>query len=103
MEIIFRAFDGKEYHNQEECEAHEKNLMQYKMWDECGPIHEINLARVVYLPTPYAVSRFIKDCCLSGIVDEGIEEKGVYIWDKRSYEWMLLNTTIIQAMQHFLG
>ena len=103
MEVIFRAIDGKEYRNQEECVRHEQAIMNYRMWDEFGRTDDFDGAKVVHIPTDYAAERFVADCKDCGIVEDGIEGEGVYMWDRKACEWSALDSDIIQAIKNFIG
>ena len=103
MEVIFRAIDGKEYRNQEECVRHEQAIMNYRMWDEFGRTDDFDGAKVIHIPTDYAAERFVADCKDCGIVEDGIEGEGVYMWDRKACEWSALDNDIIQAIQNFIG
>lgn len=103
MKIIFRAFDGEEFCNQEECEKHEELLTRYKMWDQFGRTDVFDLAKLVHIPSDYAVERFRADCRECGIIEDGIEGSDVYIWDKKAFAWSILDNGTIKAIEHFLG
>lgn len=103
MEVIFRAIDGKEYRNQDECVKHEQAIMRYKMWDEFGRTDDLDCAKVVHIPTAYAAERFVAECGDCGIAKDGIEGAGVYMWDWKACKWSILDNNIIQAIQNFIG
>lgn len=103
MEIIFRAIDGKEYSTQQACARHEQALMNYEMWNAFGETDNLLTAKVIHIPTNHAAERFVADCKDWDVVKDGIEGKGIYIWNRKTFEWLALDNDTVQAIQHFIG
>ena len=88
MQIIYRAFDGKEFDNEPDCVYHESSL-SYHMWDRNGKgvidRTETVKAFVVYFPTEasalgfMATAKEMGDTDVTGIDGDSV---GLYIWDE---------------------
>lgn len=87
MEIIYRAFDGKEFDNEADCCYHESTTMdRVKMWNRSGmPTNETSCAFVVYLADEDASRAFLAmaktqgDNEASSICDG---DYGIFYWDE---------------------
>lgn len=88
MQIIYRAFDGKEFDNEADCVYHE-SCLSYHMWDRNGKgvtdRTETEKAFVVYFPTGASALGFMTtakemgDTNIAGIDDDCV---GLYVWDE---------------------
>lgn len=71
MEIIYRAFDGKEFCNPEECIKHENGETDFVMFDKYGkPVTDINDCHLVFVRNcTDEVEEKFEDFCFSGRYD----------------------------------
>lgn len=93
MQIIYRAFDGKEFDNEADCAYHE-NSRSYYMWDREGKgivdRTETDKAFAVYFPTEASILGFVAtatemgDTYTNGISGDTV---GLYVWDDWSEEY----------------
>lgn len=85
MEIIYRAKDGKEFTNENDCLTHENRIDGVKMWRRGARTNETSKAFIVYLRDEEANLAFFEmaraqgDEDIAGIV-EG-EDHGLFMWD----------------------
>jgi hypothetical protein len=100
MKIIFRAHDGKEFDNAQDCVTYEKAHPIYRMWDECGETKDLDAALLV--DTQGNVDLFIKDCLEADVLVDGICGNGLYIWSRDHYEWVRLDTDVQNAILKYI-
>ena len=86
MEIIYRAKDGKEFTNKEDCLTYENGIDGVRMWCRNGRTNETGKAFILYLKDEQANLAFFEmarnqgDDDISGIV-EG-EDYGLFMWNE---------------------
>ena len=103
MEIIFRAHDGTEFRDAIACQVYEEYNPMYKMWDNCGETKCHDSALIVKIGTgANALNKFLDDCREADITAEGIEGAGVYMWSHELFEWVLIDASVLNAIEHFL-
>ena len=101
MEMIFRAYDGKEFNNAQDCFDYESKP-GYQMWDENGRTEDFDSAQIVKITTkPCAVDEFINDCVDNNITSEGILGAGLYVWAYEEFQWALVDERVLKAVYHF--
>lgn len=100
MEIIFRAHDGKEFDNAQDCVTYENTHPIYRMWNDLGETKDFNTAMVVDIQGDE--DSFIKDCHEADITTEGICGKGLYIWSHEHFEWILLDEYVQNAILKYI-
>lgn len=96
MEIIYRAFDGKEFDNEADCCYHEYTVKEgVKMWNRDGKeVSDTPSGFVVYLRDVeanlafYRMAEACKDREIDGIVKG--EDYGLFLWDEYEgrYRWI---------------
>lgn len=105
MEILYRAFDGKVFHNADECLRHERENPLFRMWSEDGPTTKTGNALVVEILNELnGASAFVELCKSCGDIYEGIDRyagKGVYVWDGNQY--CCTPDDILKALRHIMG
>jgi hypothetical protein len=101
MQMIFRAFDGKEFDNAQDCFDYESKP-GYQMWDEFGKTDDFDSAMIVNITTkPYATEEFCAACRDSDITSEGIDGVGLYVWAPKEFQWVRLDERAAKAAYHF--
>ena len=100
MEIIFRAHDGREFDNAQDCVTYEKAHPVYKMWSAYGETEDFNTALLVDIQGDDEV--FIKDCHEADVTSEGICGNGVYIWSPKLCGWVLLVKDVQNAILKYI-
>jgi hypothetical protein len=99
MEIIFRAHDGREFGNAQDCVAYESTHPIYRMWADYGETEDFSSALVVDIQGDESL--FIKDCHEADVTTEGICGKGLYIWSHDYFEWILLDKDVQKAILEY--
>lgn len=99
MEIIFRAHDGTEFDNAQDCVTYENAHPIYKMWNEHGETEDFDGALLVDIQGDE--SFFIVDCHEADVTTEGICDKGLYIWSHERFEWVLLDKDVQIAIYEY--
>lgn len=95
MQIIYRAFDGKEFDNEADCCYHESTLRDsYVMWDRNGKRVEdqtdTEKAFVLYLPYVYSAEMFLataKSMGDTGCNGLDVDCRGLFFWDEWNEEY----------------
>ena len=100
MEIIFRARDGREFDNAQDCMTYEKAHPVYRMWNNYGETEDFNAALLVDIQGDD--SFFIKACNEAGVIADGICGKGLYIWSHEYFEWVLLDKNVQKAISEYI-
>lgn len=100
MEIIFRAHDGREFDNAQDCVAYENTHPIYKMWNDYGGTEDIHTALLVDIQGDE--ESFINDCREADVTAEGISDKGLYIWSDEHFEWILLDGNVQNAILAYI-
>lgn len=105
MEILYRAFDGKVFHNADECLHHERENPLFRMWGEDGLTTKTGNALVVEILNEFnGANAFVELCESCGDIYEGIDRyagKGVYVWDDNQYCYIPDNA--LEALRHIMG
>lgn len=108
MEIIYRAFDGKEFDTVTECAAYEEQNRKLKMWFKDGETNLTDKAYVVKLDDENATRAFIDKCnhedsCHDGIeFDEYTADTGLFAWDMYRDEYFAIDDDTLEALIHCL-
>lgn len=108
MEIIYRAFDGKEFNTVTECAAYEEQMHKLKMWFINGKTTSTEEAFVVKLDNEEDTRIFIEKCDAVGSDHTGIEfdeytaDTGLFIWDSNRCEYFCIDNDILNALIHYL-
>ena len=94
MQIIYRAFDGKEFDNEADCCYYESTTSEYVMWDRNGKEvydkTETEKAFVLYLPEENSARAFLEMAKATG--DTGcngldLDCRGLFFWDEWNEEY----------------
>lgn len=101
MEIIFRAHDGREFDNAQDCVTYENAHPIYRMWGIYGETEDIGNALLVDIQGDE--ESFINDCHEADVTAEGICGKGLYIWSAEFFEWVLLDRDVQNAILKYIG
>lgn len=106
MEILYRAFDGKVFHNADECLRHERENPLFRMWDEDGMTTETGKALVIEILNDYSgATAFVELCESCGNIHDGIDRfagKGVYVWADND-QYVSIPDSTLEALQHIMG
>ena len=108
MEIIYKAFDGKEFDSVTECAAYEEQMHKLKMWFKDGKTTSADKAYVVKLENENDTRIFIERCDYEGSDHEGIEfdeytaDTGLFVWDANRCEYCYIEDDILNALVHYL-
>lgn len=108
MEIIYRAFDGKEFDSVTECAAYEEQMHKLKMWFKNGKTTSVDEAYVVKLDNEINTRIFIERCdnedtCHDGIeFDEYTADTGLFIWEENRCEYVEISDDVLSALIHYL-
>ena len=108
MEVIYRAFDGKEFDSVTECAAYEEHNRKLKMWFKDGKTNLADKAYVVKLDDENATRAFIDKCknensYYEGILfDEYTAETGLFVWDMCRDEYFRIDDDSLEALIHCL-
>ena len=104
MEILYRAFDGKVFHNADECLRHERENPLFRMWNKDGLTTDPGNALVVEILDKYdGANAFVELCESHNDMYDGIDrftDKGVYMWDDEQYVCIPDNT--LEALRHIM-
>ena len=108
MEVIYRAFDGKEFDSVTECAAYEEQNRKLKMWFKDGKTTKADKAYVVKLDNEDDVRIFADRCdyensCHDGIeFDEYTADTGLFVWDMYRNEYFRIDDDPLEALIHCL-
>ena len=106
MEILYRAFDGKVFHNADDCLRHERENPLFRMWGENGLTTETGKALVVEILNEYnGAGAFVELCESCGDIYDGIDRfagKGVYVWDDND-QYVYIPDNTLKALRHIMG
>lgn len=108
MDIIYRAFDGKEFNSITECAAYEEQNRKLKMWFKDGKTNLTDNAYVVKLDDENATRTFIDKCenedgCHDGIeFDKYTADTGLFVWDMGRDEYFRIDDGALEALIHCL-
>ena len=108
MEVIYRAFDGKEFASVTECAAYEERSRKVKMWFKDGKTTLTDKAYVVKLDNEDDTRTFVDKCENENSYHEGIEfdeeaaDTGLFVWDMNGDEYVEISDEILEALIHCL-
>ena len=106
MRIVYVAFDGTEFDEEEACREYEENLKStFIMWTREGlMVTNPDYAMFVLLKTEGAGAAFIKICEAQGTDFTGIQEGdiGFFYWDEWNEEYRYLEKPILDAIETIL-
>ena len=108
MEIIYRAFDGKEFKNVTECAAYEEKMHKLKMWFKDGKTTSVDSAYVVKLDKEEDTRIFIERCDKEGSDHTGIEfdeytaDTGLFVWDTNTCQYFEIDESVLDSLIHYL-
>ena len=108
MEIIYRAFDGKEFNTVTECAAYEEKSRKVKMWFKDGKTTLTDNAYVVKLDSEDDVRVFVDKCENENSYHDGIEfdeytaDTGLFVWDFGRDEYFAIYSDALEALIHYL-
>jgi hypothetical protein len=108
MEIIYRAFDGKEFDSVTECAAYEEKAHKLKMWFKDGKTTLTEEAFVVKLDNENDTRIFIERCDNEGSDHSGIEfdeytaDTGLFVWDMNACQYFEMDEEVLDALIHYL-
>lgn len=100
MEIIFRAHDGREFNNAQECVTYENAHPVYRMWNDLGETKDFDTALLIDIQGNEDL--FLKDCREADITTDGIGGKGLYIWSREYFQWVLLEKDMQNAIFNYI-
>jgi hypothetical protein len=100
MEIIFRAHDGREFDNAQDCVTYENAHPVYRMWSDYGETEDFSTALVVDIQGDEDF--FIKGCHEANVTAGGICGKGLYVWSQEHFEWILLDECVQKAISEYI-
>ena len=100
MEIIFRAHDGREFDNAQDCVTYENAHPIYRMWNIYGETEDFNTALLVEIQGDDDV--FINDCHEHDITAEGINGRGLYIWSHEMFVWIMLDEDVQNTILKYI-
>jgi hypothetical protein len=108
MEVIFRAFDGKEFNCAAECAAYEEQMHKLKMWFKDGKTTSVDHAYVVKLDNTNDTKIFVDRCHNEGSEHIGIDfneydaDTGLFAWDANRCEYFYIDNSVLDALIHYL-
>lgn len=108
MEVIYRAFDGKEFDSVTECATYEGRTNKPKMWFKDGKTNLPDKAYVVKLDDENATRAFINKCENENSYYDGIEfdeytaDTGLFVWDMNRDEYSEISDEVLEALIHCL-
>ena len=108
MEIIYKAFDGKEFNSVTECAAYEEQMHKLKMWFKDGKTTSTEEAFVVELDNENDTRIFIERCDNEGSDHDGIEfdeytaDTGLFVWDMNACKYFEVVDEVRNALIHYL-
>lgn len=108
MDIIYRAFDGKEFDSVTECAAYEEKSRKVKMWFKNGKTDLADKAYVVKLDNENDVRAFVDKCNNENSGHDGIEfneyitDPGLFVWDFGRDEYFRIDDSVLEALIHCL-
>lgn len=108
MEIIYRAFDGKEFNSVTECAAYEEQMHKLKMWFKDGKTTSVDGAYVVKLENENEVKIFVDKCdkvgsdCTGIGYDEYEADIGLFAWDSNRCEYFYIDESVLKSLIHYL-
>lgn len=108
MEIIYKAFDGKEFNTVTECAAYEEQMHKLKMWFINGKTTSTEEAFVVKLDDEEDTRIFIEKCDAVGSDHSGIgyneydADIGLFAWDPNRCEYFFIDNNTLNALIHYL-
>ena len=111
MEIIYRAFDGKEFDSVTECAAYEEQMHKLKIWSKDGKTTSTEEAFVVKLENENDTRIFIERCDNEGSDHTGIDfdeydvygaDTGLFVWDGNRCEYFYIEDDVLEALTHYL-
>lgn len=104
MEIIYKAFDGKEFNNEKDCLNYERinGIKAIPMWNCDGNrVHETCKAKIVFLKDEASTEIFLnaakasndEDCC-------GIDEydTGLFCWNESESRYTYFDRNDIEII-----
>lgn len=105
MQIIYRAFDGKEFDNEADCCYHESSTSEYVMWDRSGKEvydkTQTEKAFVLYLPEENSARAFLemaKATGDTGCVGLDVDCRGLFLWDEWNEEYRYIGIDECKAL-----
>ena len=108
MEIIYKAFGGKEFDSVTECAAYEEQMHKLKMWFKDGKTTSVDEAYVVKLDNTNDTKIFVdkcdavgSDCCGIGYDDDSADI-GLFVWDTNKCEYFYVCDSVLKALIHYL-
>lgn len=108
MEVIYRAFDGKEFNTVTACAAYEEQMHKLKMWFKDGKTTSTEKAFVVKLDNVVDTRIFVNRCDNEGSEHMGINfdeydvDTGLFAWDENRCEYFYIGEGILNALIHYL-
>lgn len=108
MEVIYRAFDGKEFDTVTECSIYEEQNRKLKMWFTDGKTNLTDKALVVKLDDENATRAFVDKCENENSYHDGIEfdeytaDTGLFVWDTNRDEYFGIDSEALKALIHCL-
>ena len=105
MQIIYRAFDGKEFDNEADCCYYESTTSNYVMWDRLGKEvydkTQTEKAFALYLPEENSARVFLEMAKTTG--DTGckgldVDCRGLFLWDEWNEEYRWVDEDEIRAI-----
>ena len=108
MEIIYRAFDGKEFDSVTECAAYEEQMHKLKMWFKNGKTTSVDEAYVVKLDNMNDTKIFVDKCdavgseCIGIGYDDDCADTGLFVWDGNRCEYFYIEDDVLEALTHYL-
>ena len=99
---VYIASDGREFIDEDECEAHECDLDMGKLTFYDADLDETDFDNCMYvkLRSHEDVSMLKDICSFTGIDSRGLKEPGVYIFDgySRDYSWLNISDVVSKIM-----
>lgn len=108
MEIIYRAFDGKEFNSVTECAAYEEQMHKLKMWFKDGKTTSTEEALVVKLDNENDTRIFIERCDNENSIHDGVEfdeytvDTGLFVWGTNESQYFEMDHDVLNALIHYL-
>ena len=103
MELIYRAWDGTEFREKNDCEKYECNNPCILMWDYNGRVLDSDNALIIVLKYYDDAEKFIELCEKQGTSSDGITEDchGLYVWDDIEERYFYVSDRIGEALKRY--
>lgn len=105
MDVIYRAFDGKEFcgtNAYEECVLYEEKLRGgFVAFNELGISNNVATSLVILIRNEEGLKSYLALCEYEGISSGGIDAAGLWIWNESYKEFIYVENSSFEALNRF--